>query len=68
MNGEIMTVQDDIDDYINKLHAEINHLQNLIVSYKKEVRTLRAEYAQMKQERDILLEEKTNDSTLTEET
>jgi len=63
-----MTVQDDIDDYINKLHREISHLQNLIISYKKEVRTLRAEYAQMKQERDLLLEENVSDSTLTEET
>ena len=63
-----MDVKQDIDDYINKLHREINHLQNLIISYKNEVRTLRAEYGQMKQERDLLLEETIgNDSTLTEE-
>lgn len=62
-----MTVQDDIDDYINKLHKEISHLQNLIISYKNEVRTLRAEYAQMKNERDVALEMKLNeDSTITE--
>jgi peptidoglycan hydrolase CwlO-like protein len=57
----------DIDDYINKLHKEISHLQNLIISYKNEVRTLRAEYAQMKNERDVALEMKRNeDSTITE--
>ena len=58
----------DIDDYINKLHKEIEHLKNVIQSYKKEVSYLRADYAQMKQERDIALEMRTiEDSTITEE-
>ena len=59
-----MSVQDDLDDYINSLHSKIAHLTSMLESYKKEVRTLRAEYAQMKQERDVALE----DSTITEQT
>ena len=58
----------DIDDYINKLHKEIEHLKNVIQSYKKEVAYLRADYAQMKQERDIALEIRNiEDSTITED-
>lgn len=52
-----MTVQGDIDDYINKLHRQINHLQNVVNSYKKEVKDLRSDYAQMKKERDVLLDD-----------
>lgn len=59
----------DIDNYIKQLHKEIEHLNNVIISYKKEVKMLRAEYAQMKQERDVALEIRgSEDSTITEET
>lgn len=57
----------DIDDYINGLHKEIEHLKNVIESYKKEVAFLRSDYADMKRQRDNALEMLLiEDSTITE--
>lgn len=55
-------------DNIDSLKTKIEHLENVISSYKQEVKNLRAEYAQMKKERDIALEMqiKDSDSTITE--
>jgi len=53
---------------IDSLNTKIQHLENVILSYKKEVKYLRAEYAQMKQERDVALEMQVqdDDSIITE--
>jgi hypothetical protein len=44
----------DIDDYINKLNAEIEHLKNLNQSLRNEIRIQRYEIAQYRDTINIL--------------
>jgi hypothetical protein len=46
----------DIDDYINKLLSEIEHLKSINESLRKEIRTQRAEIAQYRNTINVLLD------------
>lgn len=46
----------DIDDYINKLLSEIEHLKSVNESLRKEIRTQRAEIAQYRNTINVLLD------------
>lgn len=46
----------DMDDYVNGLISRISHLENLVDSLRKEIRTQRKEIALLREERRTILD------------
>jgi predicted RNase H-like nuclease (RuvC/YqgF family) len=54
-----MDVGIDLDDYINKLHRQIEDLQKINASLRREIRTQRYEIAELRQQRTFIIEDDT---------
>jgi cell division protein FtsB len=54
-----MDIGVDLDDYINKLHAQIEDLQKINASLRREIRTQRYEIAELRQQRAFIIDEDT---------
>jgi len=52
-----MDVGVDLDDYINKLHRQIEDLQKINASLRREIRTQRYEIAELRQQRAFIIED-----------
>ncbi len=52
-----MDIGIDLDDYINKLHREIEDLQKINASLRREIRTQRYEIAELREQRTFIIDD-----------